>query len=131
MKHVPLLAGKSTTIFHLINVRVDDSSSTLITAVRNAATQALLSKLLKNPDFRDRLVIFGQEARLGPAVLPYQLEHLAQSHEGSFSGAGVPGYTWLALAFALRRTIEQTREDMGRMRLVRPGHALFRVGDNS
>ena len=114
-----VLAGKSTTIFHLINVRVDAATSTLITAVRNAATQALLSKLLKNPDFREQLVIFGQEARLGPSVLPFQLEHLTQSHESSFSAAPVPGYTWLSVAFTLRRMIEQTRDDLLCMPLVR------------
>ena len=117
-------AGKSTTIFHIINTRIVPQSSTLITAVRNAATQALLAKLLKNPKFQAELVIFGQEARLGAEVRPYQLEVLTQTQQ-SVGGAGGAaalrkgGWSWLTFGFLARRVVECSKRDLLSMPLVR------------
>ena len=110
-------------IFHIINTRIPPQSSTLITAVRNAATQALLAKLLKNPKFQAELVIFGQEARLGEEVRPYQLEVLTQT-EQSVGGAGAAalrkgGWSWLTFGFLARRVVECSKRDLLSMPLVR------------
>ena len=116
------VAGKSTTIFHIINTRIPPQSSTLITAVRNAATQALLAKLLKNPKFQSELVIFGQEARLGEEVRPYQLEYLTQN-EADVGTAGA-GWSWLVLGFLCRQVVRCTKEQVIAMESVRRGCVL-------
>ena len=105
-----MLAGKSTTIFHIISARVSASASCLLTAERNAALQALLTKLAKNAKFRHELLVFGRDERLGGATAPYQLERLIQnSNEKCDVGGGDDSWTWLNLAFLLQRGLEATK----------------------
>ena len=58
-------AGKSTTIFHMLNTRVAADASVLLTAVRNAAVAALLDKVVHSPQLRQSVVVVGNPAKLG------------------------------------------------------------------
>lgn len=98
----------------------------LLTAERNAALSALLSKLAKNPDFREQLLAFGREERLGAGTAPFQLEFLLQRLElPAASGALIVGacsrqchdaaseaLSWLNVAFLVLRGLQQTRSEL-------------------
>ena len=98
-------------------------ASVLLTAERNAALQALLIKLAKNSSFREQLLAFGQQERLGKCTAPYQLEYLLQRLQlpavagavvgpAQFVAGSRPcemGLSWLNVAFLLLRGLQQTR----------------------
>jgi 7-keto-8-aminopelargonate synthetase-like enzyme len=88
-------AGKSTTIFHMLNTRVPACASVLITAVRNAAVAALLDKLSRSPQRRQSLLVVGNTAKLA-------------SHAGG--GAGRPAARCARYAgAALSAVVQQPR----------------------
>lgn len=122
-------AGKSTTIFHIIKVRVPHTASVLLTAVRNAALHALLSKLVQSPELSQQIVIVGAAALSDGEASPYHFEH--QLHRSgdrprdaafhaplpavSKGHSRIPGdygegkaWTWLNLAWLSFRAIQHT-----------------------
>ena len=112
-------AGKSTTIFHIITTRLHFPSSTLITAVRNAATQALLAKLLKSPALHKQIVIFGHAQQLDDDARPLQLDCLSQADGDTGDGALPLSWSWRVLAVLVHRAVQCSRRDVLSMRLVR------------
>lgn len=129
-------AGKSTTIFHMINVRVHPSASILVTAVQNAAIQALLHKLLQSPKLSKQIVLHGAAFLHNATSAQYHMEHqfhrsddnpadpaLQQARLWAHGGriAHVtevgPGWTWLNLAWLALRAVQTTLQGA---RLLQP-----------
>lgn len=94
------IAGKSTTIFHILNTRVPAAASVLITAVRNAAVAALLSKLHCSPELQQQLVVIGNAEKLGGQAAALQLDRLVQQQR--FVG----DMLWLNAAFLDRCALQ-------------------------
>jgi len=57
--------GKSTTIFHIIYSRIPVGARVLVTCSRNVAVESIVQKLEQCTNNGERLVVFGNEARIG------------------------------------------------------------------
>ncbi|KAL4439787.1 hypothetical protein ABPG75_002788 [Micractinium tetrahymenae] len=75
--HGPPGTGKSTTIFHIVEGRVQPGAQVLVTATRNQAIDAVVSKL---SCVEGSVLVFGREERLGPHAQRYLLKERIKRH---------------------------------------------------
>ncbi|EFN53165.1 expressed protein [Chlorella variabilis] len=68
--HGPPGTGKSTTIFHIVESRVQPRAQVLVTCSRNQAVDAVVGKLA---GVEGSLLVFGREERLGDKAKQYTL----------------------------------------------------------
>jgi hypothetical protein len=129
-------AGKSCCISHIIDVRVDPESSTLVTALHPPTLRALLPKLLKHPTLSTKLLILGQPTDFGPSAERFQLDNLMQNSElpdaggrgflevpegfvaKGWAGKNLAKWSWRSLAFLLWRMAVITKRDVANAELV-------------